>query len=155
MITVTIVAPKDILGLDGFIQTQVKAVNDTVDDTLIDFNKSKATFSDKNQFQFEVVKASGVENGKIAGWAGTDDENYNRLNDGFTIPPVSGKLMAFRPGYNAKTAPGVIDARSGGPFGARIVRMSRRGPTRVPARQFDVAIRNKNITGFYKRSLGT
>jgi len=155
MITVTIVVPKDFLGLDGFVQTQVKAVNDTVDDTLIDFNKSKATFSSEHQFQFKVVKASGIKSGRISGSVETDDENYNRLNDGFVIPPVTGKLMAFRPGYNAKTAPGVIGAKSGGPFGARIVRMSRRGPTRVPARQFDVAIRNKNITGFYKRSLGT
>ena len=155
MIKVTLEAPDDILNLDQFIQTSIQAVNATVDDTLIDFNKSKATFSDKSQFQFEVVKADGVVNGKISGWVGTDDENYVRLNDGFDIPPVSNRRMAFRPGYNAKTAPGVIDAKSGGSFGPRIVRMSRRGPTRVPARQFDLAIRNKNIPEFHKRVIGT
>jgi len=158
MIKVTLEVPDDILSLDQFIQTSIQAVNATVDDTLVDFNKSKATFSSENQFQFEVVKADGVTGGKIAGWVGTDNENYVRLNNGFDIPPVMNKLMAFRTGYDAKTAPGVIDAKGGGPSGRMIVRMSRgisRGPTHVPARQFDLAIRNKNITEFHKRVIGT
>jgi len=154
MIKITVTAPDDLFSLDEFVQTSIQAVNDTVDATLVDFNKSKATFSGKSQFQFEVVKATGVRDKRISGSVGTDNENYVRLNEGFTIPPVKNKLMAFRSGYNAKTAPGVIDSKGGGPHGPRIVRMSRRGPTRVPARQFDIAISDKNTPRFYKRVLG-
>lgn len=154
MIKVTITAPDDVLDIKGFIKDSVQAVNDTVDDTLKDFNVSKKDFSDEHQFEFKVQKATGVVSGKIAGWVETDDENYVRLNEGFVIKAVSGKRMAFRTGYVAKTARGVIPSRPGGAFGPKIVRVSRKGPTTVPGRQFDLVIRNANITNFYKRVLG-
>jgi len=154
VIKVTIDAPDDIFDLKGFIANSTKAVNDTVDDTLKDFNASKKDFSSKNQFNFKVVKATGIVNKKIAGWVETDNENYVRLSNGFVIKAVTGKRMSFRPGYVAKTARGTIPSRPGGAFGPKIVRTARKGPTTVEGRQFDLVIRNANITKFYKRVLG-
>lgn len=150
MIEVSINAPDDILDVDAYIAGSIQAVNDTVDDTLKDFNASKKDFSERSQFEFEVRKATKPENGIISGSVRTDDENYCRLNDGFIIPEVKGKYMKFKPIYNAKTAKGIITSKGGGPSGNPIRRMSRK-KTVVPGRQFDIAIRNANITKFHKR----
>lgn len=149
MIKVTIDAPEDIVDVDAYIAGAIKAVDDTVDDTLKDFNSSKKDFSDEHQFEFEVKKAK-LENGVVSGSVGTDDENYCRLSEGFVIPAVTGKLMSFRPGYTAKTARGTIPSRRGGAHGPKIVRTKRKSTT-VEGRQFDTVIHNANVTKFYKR----
>jgi hypothetical protein len=152
MIKITVDAPEDILDTKSFIESSIKAVNDTVDDTLRDFNLTKAPFD--HQFEFVVKKASKPVGGIISGSVGTDDENYVRLNNGFTIKGVSGKLMSFQPTYVPKTFPNTIRSRSGGSVGPRIVRMSRKGPTEVQARNFDLVIAAKQRPVFFKRVLG-
>jgi hypothetical protein len=150
MIAIKITAPKTLNFSKMFIENAVTAINDTVDDTLKDFNATKKDFSDESQFEFVVKKAKAGEN-PLVGSVETDDENYVQLNNGFSIPGVAGKLMSFQPNYIPKTTPNTIPSRPGGAVGPRIVRMSRRGPTEVQARNFDLTIANKHRQPFIQR----
>jgi hypothetical protein len=131
------------------IEETVRAINDTVDDTLTDFNLTKKDFSAENQFEFEVKKAKIGQN-PLFGSVGTNNANYVQLNNGFTIAPVVGKRMKYQPIYYPKTTPGVIPSKSGGPRGNFIVRTSRK-PTVVEARNFDLTIANKHRQRFIQR----
>jgi len=127
-----------------------KAIIQAVDETIAlahkDFKDTIKTFSARSQFDFEVKRA--VRRGDtIEGGVGTDNLNYTRLNNGVPAHQVGkgGKYMSFRPVYTPKTSRGVISSRSGGTSGRR---QRAKGPWThpgFPARQFDMAIRNKRI----------
>lgn len=149
-ITVTITAPKQLIDFDAIINNSIVAMDKTIDNTKKDFDSTKKDFkSPETQFEFEVQRAK-LQGKIVSGFVRTDNENYVRLSNGFDIKPIVGKRMSFYPGYNAKTARGIIPSRPGGPIGPnKIVRMSRKG-THVEGRQFDLVVRNANITEFYK-----
>lgn len=146
MITVKFDAPDTILDIDKLIEGSVVAVEETTNDTLRDFETTAAPFDDPVPFTTSVK----VTSSSVTGSTSTDDDNYVRLNRGFDVPPVVNKPMYLYPGYAPKTFPGVIRSRRGGNLGDRIVRTKRRGFT-VQARNFDLAIANKNRPKFFRR----
>lgn len=82
---------------------------------LLDFQKTTATWNDEPQFTAE-------SDGEYSRVIGTDDENYQRIDEG-TRPHVivaHGKALAFAPGGSPKTRPRVIGS-SGGSKGSGVV----------------------------------
>lgn len=149
MITIKFEVPDTILDISKLVDGSVRVVEDTVGDSLKDFETVTAPFDDPVSFTTSVkTTPQGV-----VGSVSTDDENLCRLNEGFDVPPVVGKRMYLYPGYVPKTFPGVIRSRRGGNVGTRIVRTRRRGFT-VQGRHFDLAIANRNRPKFFERVSG-
>lgn len=126
-------------------------VDDVNDETLKDFDATKATFSDHSQFDFDVQNAKRQGNSIVAGTE-TDNENYVRLDEG-TNNHVVGRnrqLMSFRPNYRAKTSPRRLGSTSGGASGDRVVA---RGPWTVSGiepREFAITISKNREKDLFK-----
>lgn len=109
-----------------------------------DFQRTTKTWTHKPVFDV-VISLTGPGPVVIVG---TDDKIYRYVNDG-TKPHLilagiySGKskkkALAFSEGYTAKTAPGVLDAKDGGPHGDVILRAAVLHPG-TEARRFDEEI---------------
>lgn len=146
MITIKTTVPDKLLNIDKLITGCTSAVEETVADSLRDFETISAPFDDPVQYDVSV-KTTGQS---VIGTVSTDDENLSRLNRGFDVPPVVGKVMYLYPGYASKTFPNTIRSRRGGNVGNRIIRTRRRGFS-VQARHFDLAVANNNRLKFFQR----
>lgn len=146
MITVKFEAPDTILDINKLIDGSIAAVEDTVADSLRDFKINVAPFDDPPTFTTSTRATSQ----SVVGSVSTDDENYVRLNTGFTVPPVINKGMSLYPGYARKTFPGVIRSRRGGNLGSPVYRTKRRGFT-VQGLHVDLTIANNNRPKFFQR----
>jgi hypothetical protein len=149
MITIKFDAPDTVLDINKLIEESVAAVEDTVADSLKDFETTTATFDDPVDPVSFTMSVKATPQG-VVGTVSTNDENYARLNKGFTVAPVVGKGMSLYPGYVPKTFPGVIRSRRGGNLGSPIYRTKRRGFT-VQGRRFDLAVANRNRSKFFRR----
>lgn len=94
--------------------TQIKA----------DFAKTTSSWKNKPKFGVKVSLKGGSPTVEVS----TSDQVYAWVDEGtraHPIVPVKAKRLRFKTGYNAKTQPGVLDARSGGADGdtvfARVV----------------------------------
>ena len=88
---------------------------------------------------------------------GTDNEIYGYVDEGTRdhyVPKTGTALMAFRPGYKAKTAPGKIGSGAGGAFGDRIVRRGRWKVRGIRAREFSPTIQKRRRKPFTRRMVG-
>lgn len=109
-----------------------------------DFQRTTKTWEHKPKFEVEV-SLSGP--GPVV-MVGTDDKIYGYVNEG-TKPHLimagiytgksKKKVLAFPEGYTAKTVPGVLDAKDGGPHGDVILRPYVHHPG-TEARRFDEEI---------------
>lgn len=85
------------------------ALDVTAKGVLADFERTTATWNTKPGFDIS-------DDGEFGRVIGTDDENYQRVDEG-TRPHVivaRGKALAFAPGGSAKSRPRVIGSGSGG-----------------------------------------
>ena len=145
MISVKFTAPEQLFDVKEFIDTNIDGMNKVLDATKSDFELTQATWSGKVAFKVERAHRVGDV---IRGSVSTDDPKYVRINDG-TPPRVivsSGKIMKFRPGYRAKTTPGMIGSsgsvRSGPVLYRRAVGTKK--PHSIRAGKFDIAIAEKH-----------
>lgn len=116
-----------------------------------DFEATTATWKEKPKFEQEI----GLSPDGPTLLVGTDDENYNRLDKGtrknYPIPKAGPGLLAFRPGYVAKTSPGVIGSQAGGPFGDFVIRHTQIIHPGIEARKFGETIQKKWEKPFKRR----
>lgn len=102
-----------------------------------DFEKTTATWDSAPSFDISADGEFGVV-------IGTDDENYQRVDEG-TRPHVivaKGKALAFTPGGSAKTRPRVIGS-SGGSKGSGVVFTKRVNHPGTEGRDFSGVIAEK------------
>jgi len=84
---------------------------------------------------------------------GTDDEIYGYVDEGtraHVIVPRRAKVLKFKSGYVAKTAPGVIGSTSGGPTGGDVYSAGVIHPG-TKAREFEKTIKEKRESWFKKQ----
>lgn len=113
------------------------ALDTEADLVLLDFEKTVATWEGEPGFSIE-------SNGEFERVVGTDDENYQRVDEG-TRPHVivaRGKALAFAPGGSAKTRPRVIGS-SGGSKGSGVVFTKRVNHPGTEGRDFSGVIAEK------------
>jgi len=131
-------------------------------DLLKEFKKTTKTW--KRKPKFETLRDTGIAAGKMEIAVLTDDEIYGYLNDGtgkwgpshkeYPIPKVftpKSKRLKFQKSYSAKTSPGVIGSKSGGPSGPFVVRGQIMHPGIEP-RKFDNVIHDY-MQPRYKRKM--
>lgn len=108
----------------------------------------------KHKPKFQKIKNIDITGQKAEVIVGTDDKVYGYVDLGTRahFVPKSGKaLMAFRPGYMAKTSVGQIrtsGARWTGAFGKRIVRYGRWKVRGIQARRFSEIIQKRRNPKF-------
>ncbi len=108
----------------------------------------------KHKPKFQKVKNIDITGQKAEVIVGTDDKIYGYVDLGTRahFVPKSGKaLMAFKPGYMAKTNVGQIrtsGARWTGAFGKRIVRYGRWKVGGIQARRFSEIIQKRRNPKF-------
>lgn len=135
MIEITMTAPEDaIFNIPLLIQGCEAAVRETNRETKKILDDTKKDFSSDSQFEFKQEQQTTLKETRASTW--TDNENWIRLNDGFTIRPVAGKFMAFRADYRPKTRPASLKSRPGGQTGPWVYTYKRKGPTEVQGRHF-------------------
>ena len=87
---------------------------------------------------------------------GTDDEIYRYLDKGtkgpYRIPKSGETLLRFKEGYKAKTVPGVLQSRPGGPFGDAVFVKGHVMHPGIKARNFEKQIAKKR-TKWFKRQM--
>lgn len=128
------------------------AMNTTIAETLKDFNATKATFSGRSQFDFDVQKATKKGN-TIEGSVGTDNPNYCRINFGTGQRPRtarSAKGMSFRTGYRAKTRRGHVGSGSSARTGKWVSGAQHVVSGAIRARNFDETILKSREPDFVK-----
>lgn len=105
-----------------------------------DFEKTTQTWDHKPKFE-TLVSLSGGPTVLVE----TNDEIYHYVSEGtkpHTIRPTRARVLAFPGVYNAKTTPGVLEARSGGSSGDMVYTKEVRHPGTQP-RKFDELIAKK------------
>lgn len=105
-----------------------------------DFQATTATWKHKPKFE-QTISLKGGPSIQV----GTDDEIYRYVEEGtkpHDIYPRKAKVLRFKPGYSAKTSPGVIGSGPGGASGKEILRPYVRHPGTKP-RNFAKAIEKK------------
>lgn len=103
-----------------------------------DFEGTTRTWTHKPKF----VTAMSFKGQGPALLVGTDDPIYNMVNNGVAphiIRPVRAKVLRFQLGYRAKSAPGSLEAGSGGANGPVIYTRIVHHPG-IKARHFDQVI---------------
>ncbi len=122
---------------------------DVSDDMLKDFEKTTQTWEHDVLFEQED-KLNSVP---MSVTVFTEDEVYAYVNNGtraHPIVPIRAPALVFQGGtYTAKTMPGVIGARSGGPSGPTVFRQSVFHPG-TEARDFDKTLAEKWQSKFNK-----
>lgn len=106
-----------------------------------DYEKTTATWKHKPLFETRVLMAGGVMTGLVF----TEDEIFKFVDGGtrpHQIKPRRYPALRFKTGYNAKTRPGVLSSRSGGPFGKYVYAKQVNHPG-TEARGFSEAITKK------------
>ena len=102
-----------------------------------DFAKTTATWEKKPKFEV-LVSLTGP--GPVV-LVDTDDQVYAWVSEGtkgpYPIPKAGPGILAFRPGYVAKTEPNVLGSKAGGAYGDRIVRNMQVMHPGIEARNFD------------------
>ncbi len=87
---------------------------------------------------------------------GTDDEIFGYLDEGtegpYRIPKTGSATLAFSEGYKAKTVPGQLQSRPGGPFGDKVVIKGHVFHPGIKARNFTKLIVKKR-TPWFKRQM--
>lgn len=105
-----------------------------------DFEKTTQTWDHKPKFE-TLVSLSGGPTVLVD----TNDEIYHYVSEGtkpHIIRPKRARSLAFPGVYNAKTTPGVLEARSGGSSGDMVYTKEVRHPGTQP-RKFDELIAKK------------
>ena len=144
------VDPKDAVPLNVFalINGCIDAVNETNQDAHKMLDDTKKDFSEDSDFEFKESRRLTPKEASAS--TSTTNENWVRLNNGFYIPPVTGKFMAFQADYRPKTRPGGSMSRPGGPTGPWVYTHERKG-TEVEPRDFIGPIALTLVKKFYKR----
>lgn len=121
-----------------------------------EYEKTVSTWSDKPEFGYEIgLDATGPT--LIAGvtGGGKGAEHWRYVNEGtkehIILPKKKGGYLAFQSGYHAKTSPGLISSKSGGPYGEVVYSKGVIHPG-TEAREFDKAI-DKIMTPRFKREM--
>ena len=127
------------------------AANEAGKEIQKDFEATTKTWKHKPQF----VKEVDVKTSPVQVLVGTDDEIYRYVDEGTKPHPIfagiytgksNKKALAFQWGgkgsYKAKTSPGVIGSRSGGPSGPFVAFPYVQHPG-TKARNFDKMIQKK------------
>lgn len=115
-------------------------------DILLEFELTTATWERQVKFEREV----SVGPNSIDILVGTDDEIYGYVNDGtraHVILPKGDYPLRFQSGYNAKTTPGLISSKYGGPYGEVVYSRGVMHPG-TEARNFDETIRKQQEPAF-------
>ena len=86
-----------------------KGIRKAADRAKQNFQRGTKTWQDQPDFRIEQL-------GDADYVVGTDHEAYKFVSGGTKPHKITGNL-AFQTGYAAKTTPGSLDARSGGPYG--------------------------------------
>jgi hypothetical protein len=137
------------LNVEGMMAALTKAANEVADEMVVDFAFTTATW--KHQPKFERLVQVGPD--QIAILVGTDDEIYGYVNDGtrpHPIYPKRAKRLRFQPVYTAKTVPGSMTSRAGGPSGPFVYSMGVQHPGTQP-RNFDEKIEKETKPRFKSR----
>lgn len=116
------------------------AMNEIGDGIKKDFERTTKTW--KHKVKFTIVKAIPTNLGRVEILVGSDDPIYRYVNEGtqaHVILPKNATRLRFPSTYTAKTVPGVIDARQGGPSGNDVFSKGVIHPG-TKARNFDDAI---------------
>ena len=117
-------------------------------DILLEFELTTGTWEHKVKFEREV----SVGPASIDILVGTDDEIYNYVDKGtreHVILPKGDYPLAFQSGYNAKSTPGLISSKSGGPYGDVVYARGVIHPGTEP-RNFDETIKKDMQPKFTK-----
>jgi len=140
---------------EQILKAMINAVHDTIKEADKEFSKTYATWSHKPKFVFETPILATTLSG-IRGAVYTTDQIYVWLNDGtrknYKIPKQGPGLLAFPSGYTAKTSPGVIGSRSGGPSGEKVIIFGQVTHPGIDARKFDEVIGKRMTPKFYARA---
>src|SRR4030042_951153 len=117
-------------------------------DILLEFEITTATWEHQVKFEREI----SVGPNSIDVLVGTDDEIYGYVNGGtraHVILPKGDYPLKFQAGYSAKTTPGLISSKSGGPYGEVVFARGVIHPG-TEARNFDENIAKKMEPKFKK-----
>lgn len=116
-----------------------------------DFAKTTRTWEDKPRWT--VTRNLNSREGFLRVWVWTEHQHFRWVNEGTRahwVPKRGVATMAFRR-YRAKTRVQWIGSRSGGRFGALIVRTGRWKVKGIKARKFDEVVRRKWQPKFGRR----
>lgn len=132
-----------VLRIDAVRLTLLNSLRKVATPIKRDFEATVRTWDKKPKFEREI----GLSPDGPTLLIGTDDENYNRLDKGtrphLIKPRADGPgFLRFQPGYTAKTSPGVIGSRAGGPHGDFVYAMEVNHPGTEP-RLFGETIQKK------------
>ena len=128
-----------------------------------EYEKTVSTWETKPKFD-TLISLEGEGPTLIAGVSGGGKgaDHWRYVNEGtggqgtglnkYPIPKVAGgKTLQFQSGYNAKTSPGLINSRGGGPYGDVIYAKQVMHPG-IRAREFDKAI-SEEMEPRFKRAM--
>jgi len=107
-----------------------------------DFESTTATWDHKPKFSVTTT-ISGDDSPAVL--VGTDDEIYGYVSGGTSahiIRPKRARALRFQKTYTAKTVPGVIGSKAGGPSGPAVYAQEVHHPG-TKARRFDQIIQKK------------
>lgn len=127
-----------------------KEMKDLQTDTGKDFDATVSTWTHRPKFDKEFEQSDS----RIRTFTGATDEIYTYVSKGtrpHVIRPRRARVLAFQGTYTAKSAPGVIQARTGGASGETVFSRGVLHPG-TKARNFDKAIAQK-WAGPYARRL--
>jgi len=136
---------------EAFTKAITAAANEAAKDIQKDFEATTKTWNHKPKF----VKEVDVKTSPVQVLVGTDDEIYRYVDEGTKPHPIfagiytgksNKKALAFQWGgkgsYRAKTSPGVIGSKAGGPSGPFVAFPYVMHPGTKP-RNFDITIQKK------------
>ena len=136
---------------EAFTQAITAAANEAAKEIQKDFEATTKTWSHKPQF----VKEVDTKTSPVQVLVGTDDEIYRYVDEGTKPHPIfagiytgksNKKALRFQWGgkgsYRAKTSPGVIGSKAGGPSGPFVAFPFVQHPG-TKARNFDITIQKK------------
>ena len=107
-----------------------------------DYESTVATWEHQVEFQARILSAGGT---RVA-YVFTNDEIYKFVDKGTAPHIIMAKHrmrpLVFQTGYKAKTAPGTIGSRAGGPFGPTVRALVVHHPG-TEARRFTETIQKK------------
>lgn len=150
-ITLRPIIPKQpILKLDRISYELNAALAETMDGIEKDFRATTRTWNTKPPFR---QHGPHLRAGALVGEVGTSDEIYGYVTGGtrpHIIVPRRSRLLRFRTGYRAKTAPRYIGSRAGGAFGPFVTARVVHHPG-TAAREFESEIADRRRIGFARR----